>query len=616
MAGTAEDQSQNGNVLLYIFVGVYFCMLVVVAKMAHAKKVKAIESLGEIKAHFSGSYGAFSLFLTTFSTIYSGYTVIGIPEEAFTRGFVSLRWIGATLVIVAGMLLFNPRLRRVAAVRGYTSPQDFINDRYGTLRLRLLCAVCGVIPMISYITAQIVSFAAMLQGMTLGAVPKWACMVIFSVMILTLEFLGGMNSVVLTDVIQSILMIASFLTIPLAVAAEYGALPAIGPADCDFLRMVSPNVTTPLAVPDECPFGQHGCIPAGCIAAVKPEFYEFPTRATCCDIVFFLVNMMVAPLSPHMVQRTYIATNDSDMRIVIGAMLLAPFIAQTPGIIIGLTKSAYDPMWPVVDQVSTAFSGLSAQLKMVGPFQYFLVTVMTCSTLAAIMSTADSAVMGASSIVSIDLLKGGLLPNLSTKNVVRIGELTSVMVCILSSLLGMVCNSEQLGTMIVFQGGMLMQNLPAFGLGLYFPITEVAVTSGIVAGLISLVVVLCVGNPWEDYVPSVYLSAGVNFLFVAVVHFISSTKPEEGLSISAIRDAMSTSREPKLSLIVLMIGIAVASAPWYGTPGEFEEIFYGFPRWGLFQLAAFVMMFILGLIACALWKPPSDATPKTEQVEI
>lgn len=58
-----------------------------------------------------------------------------------------------------------------------------------------------------------------------------------------------------------------------------------------------------------------------------------------CDIVFFLVNMMVAPLSPHMVQRTYIATNDSDMRIVIGAMLLAPFIAQTPGIIIGLTKN-------------------------------------------------------------------------------------------------------------------------------------------------------------------------------------------------------------------------------------------------------------------------------------
>ena len=61
-----------------------------------------------------------------------------------------------------------------------------------------------------------------------------------------------------------------------------------------------------------------------------------------------------------------------------------------------------------------------------GPFQYVLVTIMTCSTLAAIMSTADSAVMGVSSIVSIDLFKGTMMPKLSNKQVVRLGELTSV----------------------------------------------------------------------------------------------------------------------------------------------------------------------------------------------
>jgi len=31
--------------------------------------------------------------------------------------------------------------------------------------------------------------------------------------------------------------------------------------------------------------------------------------------------------------------------------------------------------------------------------------------------------------------------------------------------MGMYCSDEQLGTMIVFQGGMNMQLLPAFGLG-------------------------------------------------------------------------------------------------------------------------------------------------------
>lgn len=117
---------------------------------------------------------------------------------------MAVRWVGATLVIVAAMLLLYPRLRRLAVERRYDSPMDFISDRFGTLRLRLLCAACGIIPMIIYITAQMISFAAMVEGMTLGLIPKWLCMLVFCILILTLEMLGGMNSVVLTDVIQCI----------------------------------------------------------------------------------------------------------------------------------------------------------------------------------------------------------------------------------------------------------------------------------------------------------------------------------------------------------------------------------------------------------------------------
>lgn len=63
----------------YVLVGVYFSMLLVIAKVAHAKKVKAIEQHGEIKAHFSGSYGVSQLIVrmtggrpvTEESTVYS-----------------------------------------------------------------------------------------------------------------------------------------------------------------------------------------------------------------------------------------------------------------------------------------------------------------------------------------------------------------------------------------------------------------------------------------------------------------------------------------------------------------------------------------------------------------
>ena len=88
------------------------------------------------------------------------------------------------------------------------------------------------------------------------------------------------------------------------------------------------------------------------------NFFCFPREGSRgavrgCEIVFFLLNMLVAPLSPHIVQRTYIATSDADMRLVVGAMLLAPFIAQTPGIIIGLTKTPGGIRWDGVNRLGS-----------------------------------------------------------------------------------------------------------------------------------------------------------------------------------------------------------------------------------------------------------------------
>jgi len=606
MAYEAEVQ-QTDNVGLYVIVGVYLGLLTLIAKLAHSRKRKEIAEKGQVRAHFSGSYGSFVLMLTTFSTVYSGFTVTGIPDEAFAKGFVSLRWIGATLVIVAGMLLLYPRLRRLAVERSYTSPFDFVSDRFGTKRLRILCAICGVTPMIIYITAQMISFAAMVEGMTMQVIPKWASMIMFGLMILTLEMLGGMNSVVFTDVVQSIVMIASFLVVPFVLGAQYGFLPEMAPADCSHLVYVSPDVPNPYAVPDPCE--GPNCVAAGCIKAVKPEFYDFPSRSTCCDIWFFLINMLAAPVQPHMLQRAYIAKSDFDLRFVIAAMLVAPFIAQPPGIVIGITKAVNDPAWPEIERTATAFSGLTAQLKLMGPFQYILVSVMTCSALAAIMSTADSALMGVSSVVSIDVLQGTLIPSLSNENVVRAGAVSSVCTCLIAFFLGTFLSSDQMGAIIVFQNGMLMQLLPAFGIGLYTRISERAVSTGIIVGLLSLLILVIFGNPLDGYVPVINLSAFLNFVTSGFVQaFIPGSPQKQLLDVSNIRDIMTTSREPNLVLIFLMFGIALVSAPWYSTPGEPEQMLWGVPRWGCIQVCAFIVVFLIGALCAAMWKPPREST--------
>ena len=495
--------------------------------------------------------------------------------------------------------------------RNYTSPFDFISDRFGTKRLRVLCAVCGVIPMVLYITAQMISFAAMVEGMTMQAVPKWASMVIFAVMIFALEMLGGMNSVVFTDVVQCIVMIASFMVVPFLLGAEWGFLPEMAPADCPYLVDVSAKAPNRYDAPASC--AGSDCVAAGCIQAVKPEFYDFPKRSTLCDILFFLINMLAAPVQPHMLQRAYIARSDFDLRIVIGAMLLAPFIAQPPGIVIGLTKAANDPAWPAVDQDATAFSGLTAQLKLVGPFQYFLVSVMTCSALAAIMSTADSALMGVSSVVSIDILQGTLFPSMTTDSVVRAGFMSSLCTCTVAFFMGTFLSSDQMGAIIVFQNGMLLQLLPAFGLGLYSHISERSLSAGIIVGLVSLILLVIFGNPVDDYVPDINVSAFLNFLTVGLVHVLLPGSNKQLLNISGIREVMATSREPSHFLILLMFGIALLSAPWYRTPGEQDPMFFGVPRWGCVQIAAYVVIFLIGAVAVARWRPPAEAKDERQR---
>eukprot|EP00439_Symbiodinium_sp_Y106_P081443 s1818_g20.t1 len=85
----AEEEQQSGNVVLYVVVGIYIALLICIAKVAHARKQRESAALGKVKAHFSGSYGSFVLMLTTFSTVYSGFTVTGIPDEAFAKGFAN-----------------------------------------------------------------------------------------------------------------------------------------------------------------------------------------------------------------------------------------------------------------------------------------------------------------------------------------------------------------------------------------------------------------------------------------------------------------------------------------------------------------------------------------------
>ena len=43
---------------------------------------------------------------TVFASFYSGYTVVGIPNEAYSNGWVALRWVAAGFGMITGEFRF------------------------------------------------------------------------------------------------------------------------------------------------------------------------------------------------------------------------------------------------------------------------------------------------------------------------------------------------------------------------------------------------------------------------------------------------------------------------------------------------------------------------------
>eukprot|EP01083_Nonionella_stella_P140581 431331_1 len=118
--------SASQNTPTYIILALYLLAMIIVTIIANRQNARATtESKSNmVKTHFlaSKSFGVVVLLLTTFASVFSGYTVVGVPNEAGFNGFTAIRWIGGTGFVSVGFLIIFPRLRRISMVKEYTSP--------------------------------------------------------------------------------------------------------------------------------------------------------------------------------------------------------------------------------------------------------------------------------------------------------------------------------------------------------------------------------------------------------------------------------------------------------------------------------------------------------------
>lgn len=180
-----------------------------------------------------GKLGWFLGGATLSATHASAGTFIGTIGLVYTFGW-SFAWLILSIPFAYWFLaaVLAPRFTRV---KHLTLPA-FLEERYGSTRVRVTAALVILLAIVVYIQAQVVA-GGLIANVVFGIDPLWG-MVGFTVAMIAYTTIGGMMAVVYTDLLQLVVMFfGALLALPFALSRVGGLGPLLERA-----AEVKPNV--------------------------------------------------------------------------------------------------------------------------------------------------------------------------------------------------------------------------------------------------------------------------------------------------------------------------------------------------------------------------------------
>lgn len=583
------------NLGLYICAGLYLLFLLgvaIVSAVANKDKESSVES-----HYLAGrSFGPVVLFFTLFATLFSGYTVVGVPSEAFVAGFLSFRWIILVLVTGVSNLILLPRTRKLGIVRNYTSGGEFLKDRYRDKVLhRLGASLFLIVPTWLYLSAQFFAMGSTISVLTGGALSPIAGAACLAVLILLYEMFGGMRAVAWTDCMQGIMLIFGFVALGIVLESTYGPWANVLPA----------------------------------AVKAQPTIVYVPSGEMLSQLfAFAFVFGMSFPLYPHVSSRIYSAKNNKGIRVALSVLTFSWVLTMLPGIFLGVYGIAVFGEDTTVTR-ATFFGAVMQELMLKSVGNYIICAILLTCSLAAIMSTADSCLMGVGTVFTCDIMRE-IKPDASDKTLLMAGKACSLV----SSVVGVALMADpnavsNLSALAAFQASILIQLYPAYSLGLYFKgLRSGAVLTGLIVGML-LTLYLQFGMDTQLLLPGMWGFFG-NMVVVGIMQLVLSCFPElpqccayapescarygpDRLDQDKVEEIMAGTREPIFAWWIMapLCLITVFSAtPFWMKPLSPSPTVAGVPSWFL----AVLIMCAFGSALCVYgywyWLEPDEEDVK------
>lgn len=439
---------------------------------------------------------------------FSGWLMLGYPGQAFKAGLGAF-WagIGCFFGTLADYILIGPRLRIYAGkFRAITIP-DFLEARLrdDTKLIRLLGALIILIFMTAYVSAQFTAGGKALSEYF--NIDVGTGILVTMIVVLIYVLIGGFFAVVWTDVIQALFMLSALiLTSVIAVGTMGGLESAV-----NVIESIDPNKVHP--------FG----------GAVGLMAFVFAIGYASWIVGYLgqphIITRYMSVEDPRKLRRPGIFISGIWTAIVLICAFLAGFVGfalAEKGLI-----SVDDPE-KVIPAIAVTF------------LPPWLSGFILAGILAAIMSTADSQLLVASSAVSRDLIHKVANIEMSQRWMVNIGRIFVIILALIACYYAL-SGSKLVYTMVVTAwGGLAVGFGPIVTLSLWWKrVTKWGGIVGMAYGLISEVILEAVIYGWDfnPNAPGIFGLIGsvlngvpvffVNFFITLIVIVVVSlfTKP-------------------------------------------------------------------------------------------
>ena len=356
----------------------------------------------------------------------SGWLLMGLPGTVYALG-TGQSWIaiGLFLGTVCNWVFISSRLRKytIKANNSLTLPAYFENRFRDKKRVLLLVSSIVIVIFFLVYTASALSAGGKLFNSVFG-VDYHVALAIGATVILIYTFMGGFMAVCVTDFIQGSLMLVGLLIVP--IAAYF---------------MVGSDQVKPI-------LDQSGVV--GGASAYLSLFQNGDRPYTAVEIISQLAWGLGYCGMPHILTRFMAVKNQKELRKSRVIAIIWVTISLAAAVAIGVIGRVY--LFPTILGTDGNASAESVFIEMITKMFTkdtnlpFIGGIFLCGILAAIMSTADSQLLVASSSFTADLYKPFFRKGASEKETLLVGR---VLVLVLSLIAFAIANSKGSGAQAI-----------------------------------------------------------------------------------------------------------------------------------------------------------------------